>query len=601
MAKKQNMTPKEQFRAIAGVAALSFRAAPGAVVFKLFGALINALLPIATTFFAAKATTELAAAFAGDITAKDKVLLYVSITAVLGLIMTIWRSIDNYVQTKMRYTIETKVSNQMYEHFLSLDFWRYDDKETIDLYDRALKFSEFFAYIFDRIATIVSDLIAAISAVIALMFVNWVLSLFIFVALIPGVYAQFRLSRAQIRHWNEHVEDRRTLDLLEYTITRPKFISELRLYNMVHHLLDRRLKLRDKSELHRILIERKTVPLTIASDAVSAIAEVVSLIWISLQVVAQKQPVGQFLYVQQMVSRAMSSANSLVSTASSIDEDIANLFDYERFMKLPARETSGINLTTNPETIEFNNVSFHYPGNESREVLQYISLSIRKNQHVAIVGENGAGKSTLIKLLTGLYEPTSGSVALDGIDTRDINIDSWHKQLGVLQQDFITYNFATARDNVRFGDIDIHDTGDLVTKALDEAEATNFIQKLPKGADSYVNNWMETDDGVKGVEISGGQWQRLALARNFYRNSPIVILDEPTSAIDALAEARIFKRLFTDKDRTIIAISHRLSTIKKADIIYMLKDGKVVETGTHDQLIAKNGEFYKMFEAQIKD
>jgi ATP-binding cassette subfamily B protein len=206
----------------------------------------------------------------------------------------------------------------------------------------------------------------------------------------------------------------------------------------------------------------------------------------------------------------------------------------------------------------------------------------------------------LIKLLTGLYQPSKGTLLVDDMPLQDIDITAWHKQLGVLQQDYIAYNFATAGDNVRYGDIEAPRDDKRLERALHEAEATSFVAKLPRGVDSYVNNWMEDDDGNKGTDLSGGQWQRLALARDFYRSAPIVILDEPTSAIDALAEARIFERLFAKGDRTVITISHRLSTVKKADVIYMLQDGQVVETGTHDELIANKGAFYHMFESQIR-
>jgi len=232
-------------------------------------------------------------------------------------------------------------------------------------------------------------------------------------------------------------------------------------------------------------------------------------------------------------------------------------------------------------------------------VLRDVSLTIESGQHVAIVGENGAGKSTLIKLLTGLYAPTSGSVMVDDTSLSDISIDSWHDKLGVLQQDFISYGFASAKDNVYFGDTKRPFSAKRFESALDKAEAREFIEKLPKGIDSYVNPWMEDSDGNNGTELSGGQWQRLALARNFYRDSPIIILDEPTSAIDALAEARIFKHLFAEKDKTIITISHRLTTVQKADVVYMMKDGQVVETGTAAELIKQQGEFFTMFESQL--
>lgn len=599
MAKPKTLTTRQQMRAIAAVGSMSFKTAPGAVLFKLAGSIINAVLPIAATYFAAKTTTALASAYNGNSAAKSQVITYVLLTASFGLVMTVWSSLDNYIQAKMRYVIDSRVSTRMFEHFLSLDFWRYDDKDTADLYDRAQKFAAFFSYVFDRIATIVSQLIGIISAVIALLTVSWGIAVFVLAAVVPGIYVQFKLSRRQIKLWNENVEVRRSLSLIEWDMLQPKLISELRLYGMVNYLLRLRSRLRDKDEKRRINIEREVIPLTLLSNVIETAAEVAALVWISMKIMAHQQPIGQFIFVQQIVSRAINSASTLVTTLSNIDEDIANLYDYEQFINLPLHQNGSQELDSEPDRIIFKNVSFHYPGSKSPNVLENINLTINRHEHIAFVGENGAGKSTLIKLLTGLYAPTNGAILLDGVPLQDINVESWHKQLAVLQQEFITYGFATARDNVRFGNVEANLNEDLLHTALSDAEAEDFTKKLPKGIDSFVNNWMEDDDGNKGTGLSGGQWQRLALARNFYRNAPIIILDEPTSAIDALAEARIFERLFKGRKRTVITISHRLSTIKKADIIYMLENGTIVESGTHDELIKLKGKFYTMFESQL--
>jgi len=334
------------------------------------------------------------------------------------------------------------------------------------------------------------------------------------------------------------------------------------------------------------------------ADVLEAGTVVGAMVWIVLEIIAKAQPIGQFLYVQQVVERAMNAASGFITQLSSIDEDIANLFDYEAFMQLPQAAGGTLRLSETPNHIEFRDTTFHYPGHEN-SVLKNVNLSVKKGQRIAIVGENGAGKSTLIKLLAGLYRPTSGEVLLDGKSLSDYIIADWHKQLGVLQQDSIRYTFATAGDNVRFGSVDKPGGKEAVDEALAQAEARDFIYKLPAGLDSYVDNWMEDSDGNKGTDLSGGQWQRLALARNFYRDSPIIILDEPTSAIDALAEAKIFNRLFKVKDRTMFVISHRVTTIQKADMIYMLEDGEIVESGTHAELVAKQGRYFHMFEAQL--
>jgi ATP-binding cassette subfamily B protein len=598
MEKAKVLTTRERITAISRVAAITFKAAPTAVFVEVAGAIINAVLPIITTFFAALTTTALAQAFSGDHTAGSRAILYVIITASLGIVMTAWSSLQQYITKSMRYRVEVAVSDRMYEHFLRLDFWRYDDKKTIDTYDKAQRFANFFPYVFDRLATVASQFITLIAGLIALILVSWWLGLILVAAVIPGIVIQFRLSRAQTRHWNTNVETRRSRSMIEWNLLQPDHMAELRLYGTIRYLLDLRMKLRDLDEKQQIEFERKYILKRLGANALEAGAEVVALLWTVTQIINQALPIGQFIYVQQIVSRALGGSSGFVSALSSVDEDLANLVDYQEFMQLPEAVGNGKSFRGVPESIQLDKVSFHYPQSKTA-VLKDVTLEIKRNQRVAIVGENGAGKTTLIKLLTGLYHPTKGAILLDNVALSDFEINSWHKHLAVLSQAYTAYGFANARDNVYFGDVSKPFDQERFDKALDLAEARTFLEKLPRGVDNYILNWMEDDEGNKGVDLSGGQWQRLALARNFYRNSSIIILDEPTSAIDALAESRIFQHLFEAKDKTIITISHRLTTVKKADVIFMLEDGKLVEQGTHAELAANKGAYFKMFESQL--
>lgn len=595
---KRKLSLRERTVAVGRVAKLTFKAAPLAVVIKLIGSLVSAILPIVTTYFAALTTTELAKAYVGTPGAGEQAIVFVLVTAALGVAMTGWSSFEQYVNELTRYRVEAAMNDRMYEHFLSLDFWRYDDKNTADLFDKAKNFANFFAYVFDRLAGLVTQFITMLAGLGALVLVSWWLGLILIAAVIPSVVIQFKLSRRQIEHWNSNVETRRAKNMIEWQMFEPKYIAELRLYGMARYLLDLRMRLRNADEKERIEFERQFIVKRLGADVLQAAAEVVALVYTTLQIIAHTQPIGQFLYVQQVVSRALSGSSGFVGQLNTLDEDLANLFDYQEFMELPLRHRKGKQLTDQPEVIKLENVSFHYPQAE-KDVLHSVSLSIKKGQHVAIVGENGAGKSTLIKILTGLYLPTKGKVLLDGADLEDYDIASWHKQLGVLQQNYLAYIFANARDNIYFGDVSMPLDTKRLNEAIDRAEARTFLEKLPKNLDTFLSAWMEHNDGTNGVDLSGGQWQRLALARNFYRDSPIIILDEPTSAIDALAESRIFKRLFEDKNRTVIAISHRLTTIEKSDVIFMLQDGNIVEQGTHKELVAKRGAYYTMFESQL--
>lgn len=595
---RRKLSFKERTQAIVQVAIVSYKAAPLAVFVQLVGSIINAVLPIVMTYFAALTTTELAAAITGTAGAEHKAIMYVIITAALGVLQAGWSSLQQYITRLMSYRVEAAVSDRMYEHFLKLDFWRYDDKATIDIFDRASQFARFFPYVFNRLADIVSQFINMVTGIIAMTLVSWWLGLILLVAVIPGIFIQFRLSREQMQHWNENVETRRRKGMIEWNILQPQYMAELRIYGMVRFLLDTRQRLRDIDEKDQIEYERKYVGLRFLADAIESAAEIVALVWTVIKIINHQLPIGQFIYVQQIVSRTLNGASTFVSTISQIDEDLANLFDYQAFMEAPEGVGGTKELQAVPAKIELENVVFRYPQSET-DVLKGISLTIKKGQHVAIVGENGAGKSTLIKILTGLYQPSNGSVLLDGTPLSEFSVASWHRQMGILQQQYLAYGFATARENVYFGDVSEPYDETRFNRAIDLAEARTFLEKLPKGPDNYVINWMEDVDGNKGVDISGGQWQRLALARDFYRDSPLIILDEPTSAIDALAESRIFEHLFAEANKTIIVISHRMTTVKKADVIFMLKDGEVVERGTHDELVKKRGEYYRMFKSQI--
>lgn len=592
-------TIRQLIRALYSVAKTSLRIAPGMSVLQVTGSAISAGLPIVTTYLAALTTTALAEAYAGDRAAGNRVVWLVAAAALSGVLMAAWGIFERYASELMRFRIKTAMSDVMYERFCAIEFWRYDDKDTIDMYERAKEFAQFFPYIFARLADVVTHTFTFVFTVWALIAINAWLGLAVVLAAVPSVIVQFRLSRLNANHWRKNVETRRRASWIEWEMLKPQKMIDLRLYGLVRHLLDMRMALLEKDQKTRIDFERKFLAKRLGAELFQAAVEVGALVWVVYEIVAHRQPIGQFLFVQQTAGRALGSVSSLVSTVNSMDEDLANLFDYQRFMELPIAKQGGKTVPALHRDIRFKDVSFRYPGSDTL-VLDHINLTIKRGQHVALVGENGAGKTTLLKLLAGLYQPVSGEVVVDGVPLKSVDVQTWHRQLGVLSQNFTQYDFATAAENVWFGDVSKTPSQERVNAALREAEVAKFVAKLPKGVDSYVNQWMESDDGVKGVDLSGGQWQRLALARNFYRDSPIIILDEPTSAIDALAEARIFDRLFQQKQKTIITVSHRLSTVEKADMIFMLAHGKVVEHGTHAELVAQHGAYYHMFESQLR-
>lgn len=594
----KKLTAKQTSRALFDVAKTTFKIAPGMVLLQIIGSAVTAGLPILTTYFAALTTTSLAEAYAGVDGAGERVLWLVAATAVIGATQMAWSTFENYYSQLMRFQLETVMTDRLYERFHMLEFWRYDDKNTVDTYDRARRVTIFFSSIFQMMAGLAVNVLTMLISLWLLLAANVWLALITAAATVPSLMIQLKLTRMNNQHWRQNVETRRRAAMIEFDMFRPENMAELRLYGVIRQLLDIRTRLREKDEKARIQFERKFMFWRLGANIVTASAEAVSLVWVTLEIIERHQPIGNFVLVQQLVSRTISSVESLVSSINNFDEELASLSDYQRFLELPTINKNQPKMPALAEEISFQNVSFTYPKAKT-EALHNINLTIKRSQHIALVGENGAGKTTLIKLLTGLYAPTAGTVSVDGRNLTKHDVESWHRQLAVLSQQFILYAFATANENVWFGDVSRSADQAAIDKALADAEAANFVSKLDKKGETYVSKWMESDDGIKGVELSGGQQQRLALARNFYRDSPVIILDEPTSAIDALAETRIFKRLFAAKNKTIITVSHRLSTVEQADVIYMLENGRIIEQGSHSELVKKRGAYWRMFKSQF--
>ena len=275
-----------------------------------------------------------------------------------------------------------------------------------------------------------------------------------------------------------------------------------------------------------------------------------------------------------------------------------------RFLDLDPRSVEGA-LAPSPASpapvpdrltqgIEFHNVSFRYPGSD-QYVLKDISFAIRAGESVAVVGENGAGKTTVIKLLARFYDPAEGAIFLEGRDLREYDPEDLRRQTGVIFQDFVRYHLS-AKENIGFGEVDLLDDSDRIERSAYEGGAIDLIRGLPEGYDTILGKEF---DG--GIDLSGGEWQKVALSRAFMKEARILVLDEPTAALDAFAERDVFSRFAElTSDRTAIFISHRFSTVRMADRILVLHRGELVEQGSHEELLGRNGRYARMFNTQAE-
>ena len=308
-----------------------------------------------------------------------------------------------------------------------------------------------------------------------------------------------------------------------------------------------------------------------------------------------KVTLGNFLFYKSRFQDVRSASSNLAGVLQDITEFSYKLADLRYLLNLKPLIINGdkkIKRGT-PFSIEFRNVWFKYP-KSSKYVLKDINFRIEAKETVAIVGKNGAGKTTLIKLIARLYDVSKGKILINGINIKEYDINSLRKNISALFQDYDRLDFLSVKENVIFAD-PYNRRGDW-QEALKQADAWSFVKNLPARERTLLDNRWKN-----GVNISGGQWQKIALARVFYRRSGLLILDEPTASIDAVAEAKIFKRIFRFiKDKTVILVSHRFSTIKNADKIIVLKDGKVVEIGSHKDLTKLKGFYFEMYQAQVE-
>jgi ATP-binding cassette subfamily B protein len=424
------------------------------------------------------------------------------------------------------------------------------------------------------------------------------IALAITLALMPVLIVEVKTSNLMWRTWDRRGNDWRLAAYLRRLLTNVIELREIKLYGLRDFLVDRWQQHYLAGRGAQLGIERRAQLWRAGTGILDIFVSTGSQVWLLLRVLERGLGLSSFVFYRQVIENYANAGSGLVRNLHTMQENSLYVNDYFELLALKPRIAIAIDAKAVPERrmpprIEFERVSFSYPGSD-RPVVRQLSLVIEPGEDVAIVGANGAGKTTIIKLLLRLYDPSEGRILIDDQDLKSIDLMSWYKLIGALFQDFNKYSSLTVRDNISMGRANPVVSDQLVEQAARESGANTYIQDYPAGYDQILNRSFEN-----GIEPSGGQWQRIALARAFYRSASILILDEPTSSIDAKGEFEIFNKIAaTQKHKTTIIISHRFSTVRNAQKIVVLEKGSIRESGTHDELIALGGKYKELFEIQ---
>lgn len=527
------------------------------------------------------------------------VLPYLALEFALLLISSTGSQMRSLLDRILQSQLTNHVNSLIIRKAISLDLQFFEDPIFYDMLQNARRQADTSALnIVNSSLQMVQQVITLISLVVLIVrFSPW-LAVIVCVSAIPAFLSQSQYAERAFRAISRRAPEARLLNYLEMLLTGNDTIKEVKLFGLGQPLLRRYQELFTQFYLEdRAIAERRTLA-GLGWGLLSNLAYYGSYAWIVLRTVAGQITLGDMTMFLGIFRQSQNSIRGLLDSLNRLYESNLFLDNLMAYLKLQPLLTTPADGLTAPAPIahgiEFRHVSFRYPGSDA-DVLRDINLHIRPGERIALVGLNGAGKTTLIKLLTRLYDPTEGEVLLDGVDLRAYDLTSLHQRFGVIFQDFVRYQF-TVRENIGFGQVDSLDDRGRIQAAADRGGASSIIENLPQGYETMLGRRWE-----KGQELSGGQWQKIALARAFMRKAEVLVLDEPTSALDAEAEYEVFRRFGELMEgRIAVLISHRFSTVRMADRIVVLSAGKIIELGSHAELIQLDGAYARLFNLQAE-
>jgi len=570
---------------------LTYRFSPILIIAVLFSQLFATIIPFAEQKYLSYLIDSLIQSISSQTNSWINVFIVFMIIRIIKVIFLNFQRIFTRL-------LDFRVQNELRKYYInktsSLDYQQFEDQTTATLLS---KVNEEYQWRTRQVISDIFNLIIQFISFSTVMFLllprYWYIAILLFIGELPGLIIDKKWQIIDWRTFNYFSEKSRPGWDAAWQLVDKRYTAELKINQAVEWLKSKFTLTQDEFTKVRIKNRKdKYLPDLLASVFSLSIAGL-CMIFVINDIKSGLLTIGMFTFYFGIIRSTGDYFAGLLNGFVSISEQTLHINNFKTIVELPTTIKNGTlnNGISGSPSIEFKNVSFVYP-NTKKYIYKNLNLTIKAGEEIAIVGPNGAGKSTLIKLLCRFYDPTSGEILINNIPLQKYDIKYWYKYISLLTQEFNTYPNLNIRDNVIIGTVK---NDKIVVDALKKSEAYDFVKKYKNGLDTMMSR------RYGGEEPSWGQWQKIAIARIFYQDSPVMILDEPTASIDAVAESKIFSRLYKQlRHKTLIIISHRFSTVRNAQRIIVINKGKIIEQGTHTELLKHNDLYAKSFNLQAK-